>query len=409
MPKIDPTKLNKEITDKYSVVNNAFRAKVKDNPKDLVVAEIGDTKDADFKPQMKICRWGDTENDNEVNVSLRLVHDEKTPIVTAEDGKIKWKGDKVEAHFYDFTNTDHPEGASEFEVILKKKPKTNVVSFTIQTKGLDFFYQPPLTQAEIDQGSFRPENVIDSYAVYYKDGKSGDFSQLGGKNYKIGKAFHIYRIKATDSNGVPVWGKQNIDVNKKLYTIEIPQEFLDSAVYPVTIDPNFGYESVGASESGNGPNATGVSHGPLFIPASSGTVSSVFLYLKSAGTTSATKACLYSNSSNAPDALLGASAEVTVDATWGWDEFPLSASVISGNDYHIGFNSATANRIMYDSATISRGWNYRILTYGTFADPFGTASYADNVKVSFYATYTASVSSVVKDIICSNGLIVFPR
>ena len=232
MPKINSTKLNKEITDKYSVVNNAFRAKVKDNPKDLVVAEIGDTKDADFKPQMKICRWGDTENDNEVNVSLRLVHDEKTPTITAKEGKIKWKGKDVEAHFYDFTNTDHPEGASEFEVILKKKPKTNVVKFTLVDKGVKYFYQPELTQEEKDQGCVRPENVVGSYAVYASEQKT---NWVGGKEYKCGKVGHIYRPKIIDSAGTEVWGELNIDTKKEILEVTIPQDFLNTAVYPISL------------------------------------------------------------------------------------------------------------------------------------------------------------------------------
>ena len=43
----------------------------KNNPKDRVQVEIGDTKDpTTFHPQVKIMRW-----DNEVNASLRLKHD----------------------------------------------------------------------------------------------------------------------------------------------------------------------------------------------------------------------------------------------------------------------------------------------------------------------------------------------
>ena len=34
----------------------------------------------------------------------------------------------------------------------------------------------------------RPENVVGSYAAYYKDGASGDFSGAGGLNFATGKA-----------------------------------------------------------------------------------------------------------------------------------------------------------------------------------------------------------------------------
>jgi len=49
-----------------------------------------------------------------------------------------------------------------------------------------------------------------------------------------------------------VWGKLNIEGN--LLTIEIPQRFLDKAKYPVSVDPEFGYTSLGASEYGYGGN-----------------------------------------------------------------------------------------------------------------------------------------------------------
>jgi hypothetical protein len=209
-----------------------FKKTVKDDWKDRIHTELFDTKDKNGKawPQMKICRW-----DNEVNFSLRLKEtDNETPTIKEEDGKVKWCKSKHEVHFCSKPiSEEHPEGADEFEVILKEKPKTNILEFSIETKGLEFYFQPALTEAEIAEGANRPENVIDSYAVYYKDCPA---NYASGKLYRTGKAFHIYRIKATDANGVSVWGKQNIDVAKKLHTMEIPQDFLNTATYPVTIN-----------------------------------------------------------------------------------------------------------------------------------------------------------------------------
>ncbi len=231
MPKIDQSKLPKEIKDKYKIVNNSFRQITKSDWKDRITTEIGDVKQSDFFPQIKIGRWGDSEETNEVNFSLRLKHDEKDPTIEFDGEKTKWKGKDIECHFWDKPEASE-DGDHEFEVILKKKPKTNILEFSIETKGLEFFYQPALTEAEIAEGANRPENVIDSYAVYYKDCPA---NYVNGKLYRTGKAFHIYRIKATDANGVSVWGKQNINVEKKLHTIELPQDFLDKAVYPVSI------------------------------------------------------------------------------------------------------------------------------------------------------------------------------
>ena len=107
MPQIDPTKINKKIKDKYSVVSNAFRLSggkkelTKDGkPKDLIITEVGDVKQAEFYPQVKIGRWGDDDSNNEVNLSLRLLDGEKgnTKLETEND-KIKWRMGNKTARF----------------------------------------------------------------------------------------------------------------------------------------------------------------------------------------------------------------------------------------------------------------------------------------------------------------------
>lgn len=226
MAKINLTKLDKATKDKYQITDNTFKVAVKPDVKDLVEVEIGDSKTADkFLPQQKIQRW-----DNECNVSVRLVHDEKTPDVIAEDGKIKWKGKDIEAHFYDINNEEHPEGASEFEVILKKKPKTNIVEFTLVDKDVDYFYQPALTPEEIAQGSSRPENVVGSYAIYAKTPKT---NWTDGKEYKCGKIGHIFRPYATDATGKSVIC--GLDITNGIMTQTIPQDFIDTCTYPISI------------------------------------------------------------------------------------------------------------------------------------------------------------------------------
>src|SRR3989304_956204 len=98
------------------------------------------------------------------------------------------------------------EKTFEFEAILQEKPLSNVFNFQLTgTENLNFFYQPALTQQEIDEGAERPENVVGSYAVYHKT--KGVMNDESGMEYKVGKALHIYRPKVTDANGDRVWGK----------------------------------------------------------------------------------------------------------------------------------------------------------------------------------------------------------
>ena len=201
---------------KYDLAANTYTAK----EQSFAVCEVGDAKQPEaFYPQVKIMRW-----DNEANFSARLVHEEASPDVALVDDKIQWVGDAVEAHFYEI-GEGKEGGGFEFEIILKEPPKSNVISMTLQTKGLDFFYQPELTPEEIKEGADRPENVVGSYAVYHKT-MAGDYTALGGKNYLAGKAFHIFRPRIEDVKGNWVWGELNVDEKAGLLTVTIPQDFL---------------------------------------------------------------------------------------------------------------------------------------------------------------------------------------
>ena len=247
---------------------------------------IGDDKQPEFKPQIKIEKWS-----NECNASFRLVDDEKgLSIIKKYAGKIKYIKPKKELHFYNIKpNEKLREGGFEMEIILKEKPSTNKLEFTIKTKGLKFYYQPPMTEEKLEEGQTadethiydkdgnviaeRPENVVGSYAVYHES-KSGDYSKMGGKNYRAGKAFHIYRPRIEDANGNWTWGKLNIDERKGILTIEIDQNWLNKAVYPVKVDPTFGYTTAGSSYN----TYNGVVGCYTFTPGESGNATQISLY-----------------------------------------------------------------------------------------------------------------------------------
>jgi len=199
--------------------------------------EIGDKEAIDFKPHLKLNRWG-----GECFINVGLPTAEKiTPVV--ESGGVKWRRQKVETQFYPLEPTTLNElGGFEFEVVLKEKPPTNQIILDIQAQRLRFSYQPPLTQEEIDEGVVRPDNIVGSYAVYHATKKNNQ--------YVTGKAFHIYRPMAIDAIDKKV--RCDIQVDKSIdptsLTITVPQQFLDEAVYPITIDPDFGYTSIGGTD-----------------------------------------------------------------------------------------------------------------------------------------------------------------
>lgn len=163
-------------------------------------------------------------------------------------------------------------GGFEMEVVLSDKPSTNTFGFALTNdQNYQFYYQSPLTEEDVKYGRFMPDNVIGSYAVY-NDGT---------------KFMHIYRPKAHDAAGNEVWGTLVYTAGR--LEVVIPQEFLDTAVYPVVVDPTFGNTTLGSGGSyftyrdlfgipGLGEFRTG----GVFLATSSGNLTSITVALKSA-------------------------------------------------------------------------------------------------------------------------------
>ena len=411
---IDQSQLIPEITDQYTIENNTFLATPKDDDKDRIEIEIGDVKQPDFLPQLKLMRW-----DNEVNVSLRLVHDETdptlqtvaSPVVSSmlssklksavQPAQIQWVGEKVQSNFYAIDPSDTlPEGGYEIEVILNEKPDTNVVQFTIQDKGVRYEYQPALTQDEIDEGDIRPDNVIGSYAVYASEQKQ---NIVGGKEYKCGKIGHIYRPKIVDAEGTEVWGELLIE--NGILSVTIPQDFLDNAVYPVkhAAGLTFGYMTIGTA--GYTPFSGNIrAYGP-WTPASNGKAVSVSVY-NSANDNPGVTFCIYNDSSGYPGSML---AETTghTSTVISWNTFNLttSPSVSAGTYYWPGGEaSGTDFTTQWDTInSVSQYYKANTYSAGNLPNPFPAgATQAAYRAYSIYITYNLAATTN------SNFFIMFP-
>jgi hypothetical protein len=268
----------------------------------------------------------------------------------------------------------------------------------MQTKGLDFYYQHELTQEQKDQGDTQPENGIGSYAAYYKNGKSGDFTIMGGKNYRTGKAFHIFRPKITDDSGWEVWGEMNINESLGTLTITIPQDFLDKAIYPVTVDPTFGLTT------STGINATSIEN---IVRAQNATtsetsiVTSIAIYSSVTTANKAATAAIYAFTAiNDAGSILATSTQITATSTGGttWRVFTFNVqpTLTASTQYFLAAWSASGSgvfTIFYDDTT---GGIFEILgqaiTYNAnaFPNPLVESSANANLRMSIYATYTAS-------------------
>lgn len=371
--------------------DNTLSRVVRDVPERKIEFEIGDATRPDFVPQAKT-KWFD----NEYNVSVRA-KEHAEAVVRTRGNKVYYETPEYTVIQYDTPAGE--EGGHELEWELPSKPDSNILPFTLRYKGdVRFYHQPALTQEEIDEGADRPENVVDSYAVYIEKRNH----RKGGNNYATGKIQHVYRPKAIDAKGNEAWCTLHIPSNGQAETnidcsVEVPQEFLDNAAYPVLVDPTFGNTSVGGSNNPNGPDidniiigydngGTGDYNAPV-----NGTLTHINYYSKAAGTIRPVVYGAYnSGSNNFPLVTYGDEATSAVN---DWVVMPVPyTSITSGNTYSMGVWSNTNNI----------GWHWDTAT-GDFIDPLTAATYHSNNAppdplsggltfnddwLSIYATYT---------------------
>jgi len=376
-----PLQLPKDLTDKFQIFNNTLGRDIKSDFKDRITLEVGDSKQPEtFYPQAKIMRW-----DNEVNASFRYVDKEAgNPVIITEGKVIKYIKPKVEFHTYELDpNNLGEDGGLEIELILKEKPDTNKFEFTIQTKELDFFYQPPLTQSEIQtEETVRSENVIGSYAVYHKT--KGRMNDAAGMEYKVGKAFHIYRPKVIDADRNETWGELNINEAEGFLIVTIDQNFLDNAIYPVIVDPTFGYTSIGATSGAAGANFAELAEG---TPADSATIDKLTFYAADPGGTADVKGALWVFSSLVlvTNSVSNITANISSTAAWRDLTYTTAPSVVGGTQYYLGFISDDTSWTRFWDVVANNGFDAN-----SYASPTNLSlplSDTDD-RHSVYATYS---------------------
>jgi len=312
-------------------------------------------------------------------------------VVTVDYGKL------LTVKIYE-VNVD--EGGVEYEAILKEKPPVNALSFPIDTKNLDWFYQPPLDQKlnvsaydfvnathAIKDGIVmvhRPENTVGSYAVYHAYKRNNE--------YKTGKAFHLYRPKAIDANGKETW--LDLKVEKGKLTITISQEFLDAAAYPIIIDPTFGYTTEG-SYYVSVPYSDSAIATEFTSPSDSGMQGvSISMYgNRSDFAPTNITSCLWYNGTGALVAETEKYLLPPTTPSWITLDFPTSPSIDSSTVYLIGFIDVIGGDYGYMiAADTMAGKNTYIDEENSYDNPenfvYSAEVHTDEV-LSIYVTYTA--------------------
>lgn len=353
---------------------------------------VGDEKTATIDSTIRFERWGK-------DAFLGIELEQTNPTLSTTDSKVISLADEnKELKIYPV------DGGIEYEIILSQAPASStIVGMFIESENLQFCYQPPLNE-EIEIGQegiasinathaldskgniilYRPENVVGSYAVYH--------IEKHDNIYKTGKAFHIYRPKLIDAKGSTIWGTLTIDADLGIMYISADLKWLQSASYPVVIDPTFGYTSNGASTGA----ITNALRGSYYAPADgNGTVDTFHVMLGGYGDGEVCTCLLYLVSDGN---LVGTSVEDTHSGSTIYDWVTINANgtinVTNATSYKlIAWSSSTVN-IYYDSSVATTDGYYTTgYTYPTYPDPYTASPSSSERAYSIYCTYTASGAS----------------
>ena len=364
MPDTLPKKKSAEVDARYTEENQTLKYKPKNDKKDKIEVEIGDSKSPkDFIPQVKLMRWS-----NETNFSIRLPDiPGAASVKTSYDGeKIIWEKSGFKAVFYDHP-TASDEGGYEFEMHLPSKPPTNTITFTIKTKNLDFIPQ--------QDGSI---------AVYHSFNKNNN----PHRNYGAGKAFHIRRPHCIDSDGNDAYADMVINAASETFTITIPQSFLNTSTYPVVVDPTVGYLSAGASTFSTA-NILGLARHEV---SESGDITKLTASLASSPTGGKYKGLIYDDSSAYPNDLQKTANEETLgSATQSWVDLtlPSNLAVLGGSTYWIGgVHDSSSVRLYQDTGGASNQRRSIVDSYSSPSDPAPALMSSSTNILSIYATIT---------------------
>lgn len=333
------------------------------------------------KPEITFSKWDEC--------SFKIKYNKTYNSASEKDGKVTFSDNKTEFYSYAVDN------GLKFGLIFKKKPKSNTFTFEIEGwEQFDFFYQPPLKNENPDGSTWeinqfgtisnRPVNINGSYAIYHKTKKD---HVIGQTNYMTGKVGHIYRPRFIDATGKTTWGKLNI--KNGIYTVTIPQQFLDTATYPVKANDEFGTEGTGGSNTTLGATCY---YNKASSNPTAGNLTSVHLYSLLYSGSPTFNPALYSDDAGTPGTRLAYmdSGGTAITSSTGWFETALSYNGLTATQYwlchltvsgvyYIAYDSGSGNEFRYKDAVTS---------YPATADDDAGAA----IIVSIYATYTPATA-----------------
>lgn len=308
------------------------------------------------------------------------------------------------------------EGGFKVDILLNERPDTNVFCYAIEgAENYDFFYQPPLTPEEIANGDTRPPEIEGSYAVYHKTLAN---HRTGGENYATGKVMHIPRPQVWSMSDVDTKVWADMDYSNGNLCVTVPQDFLDTAKYPVRVDPTFGYTSIGGSRivgycsSGSGAQRIG----KIFDVPESGTIQEIVIGASHSSVTDDADTALFlsypNNVTNSHSQIASTSKRITYTSTGTFytastsnEEFYGGTKIISvvcdGTDVvsgNVAIHGDTGSTTLEYTELFGLGAGYT----NAQENPWTIAGSVLSNMLSMYVTYTAS--EITNGSLQSNGV-----
>lgn len=361
------------------VNGTTFRAPIGDD-----WVEIGNIDASKFEPHIMLPWWN---GERKVKVMPHGVMAGEVELeVEADKIKSKYKLEiggveqEIETEFYVRPPTEQFEsGIAELDIILPRRPNDNRIILDIEAEGVDFFHQPPLTPEEIAEGVVRPDNIVNSYAVYDKVKRD---HAIGETNYMCGKLFHLPRPRPVDALGNWCWADLLIENGKQIVTI--PWDFLNNAVYPIrhVAGDTFGKTAIGGtsgSMTADRMRWPGITHTP-----GAGTGTSMSVYCEDSGED--VKMSLYKNSDLT--FVMGTVEVEPADApAWKTGNFTSNPALLA-IAYQLVFWQGHQTWFWWDDTGVD--YQYRVEAYGgAWPDPVGWTTSTSHRYFSLYCTYTA--------------------
>jgi hypothetical protein len=284
------------------------------------------------------------------------------------------------------------DGTFKWDIEYAKKPVNLAPEWDIVcSPGLMFRCQTP-PPAEMLKGTLPiPERNFNSWTVHCL--QKGHYKSREGKtlvNYQTGKLLQIYRPVCTDADGKTAWADILIENGK--FRVTLPQDFMETARYPITLDPTFGHT---ASGTYNGGGSTGAIYtGANGAPSGNGAVTSIYLDVVTYASGN-WKVGLYDDNSN-PHNKTGTERESALGSvSRTFQQFAANdIPVANGTTYWICWET-TCSSYYYYYDTSGVGILHDNNSYGDAWPSTFTVDGSSSGEVASYAEYEAPASAAL--------------